>query len=92
MFVDFRTVSGVFKVRAKQFGLFERDRGPIKPAHEFSGHASLGDPRATFGKKHAVPAGAGIETLMCRVEVIEDPREGAAQPDAFLSSECGNRV
>ena len=92
LFVDFRAVSGVLEVRAKQFGLFERDRGPIKPAHEFSRRASLGDPRATFGEKHAVPAGTGIETLMCRVEVIQDPREGAAQPVAFLGSERSDGV
>ena len=46
LFVDFRTVSGVLKARAKEFGLFKRDGGSIKPAHEFVRPLAIRGPRS----------------------------------------------
>jgi len=90
MVVDFRAVGGAFETRAKEFDLVKRDRGSIKPAHEFRSRAPLA--RTAFGEKHAVSADAGIETLLCRVDSIQDFLERIAQLDACFGIERGNCV
>src|SRR5215218_10418295 len=72
VFLELGAVAGELEIGAEQFGLLQRDRGAIQPAREFRRCAPLAGTRPAFGEKHAVPADAGIEPLMCRVEVIED--------------------
>jgi hypothetical protein len=71
MFVDFRASAGPLEARAKKFHLFRRDRGSIKPAHEFRSRAPLARAPAALGKKHAVSANARIKTMMRRIELIQ---------------------
>src|SRR3954453_10338115 len=94
MFVDFRARGSTLEARAKKFGFLMRDRNAIKPALVFDSRGRLAAvcSRAAFGEKHAVPAGAGIETMMRRVEVVQDISERIPQLCAFLSFERGNCV
>src|SRR6186713_2429339 len=75
MLLDLRAVAGALETRAEELGLPERDGGAIQPAHEFSGGASLARGGTAFSEKHAVAADAGVESLMRRIEVIEDLAE-----------------
>src|SRR5689334_1470965 len=45
-----------------------------------------------FGEKHAVFAGAGIDTMVRLVEVIQDLLESIAQPETFVGIARGNCV
>ena len=80
MFVDFWASAGALETRAEELHLLKRDRGSVKPTHEFRSRASLARAPAAFGKKHAISANARIKTMMCRVELTQDLREGIAQP------------
>jgi hypothetical protein len=90
MVVDLRAVAGALETYAKEFDLVKRDRGSIKSAHELRSRAPLA--RITFGEKHAVSADAGIETMMCRVDTIQDFLERIAQLDVLFGIERGNCV
>src|SRR4051794_11453959 len=92
MLFDLGTVAGALETGAEQLGLLQRNRRAIQSAHEFGRCATLAGTRPAFGEKHAVPADAGIEPLMCRVEVIEDLAQRIAQPDALVGSERDDGV
>ena len=58
MGLDLRAVAGALETGAEQFGLLERDRGAIQPAHEFGRCAPFAGSRAAFGEN-------GTYTMSC---------------------------